>query len=275
MGFLDKAFNDIKGEVQGIVTDAKDAVNGVLKPKARAAANFDSNDYRAKLRVPPEYLSLTTSEAFKETFAPIATLPADASEETVAEALSSVKTVQSGITSALKSHGGIIFPYTPIISYDNSANYSEQNVMHSNYTQYFYKNSSVSSIRVEGEFTVQNSQEGIMLLATIHLLRSLTKMRFGNDPLAGSPPPICRFDAYGDYMLKNVPVSVASFTHSLPDNVDYIAVGSRGGIYPSNSMVPVMSTVSIELNVMYSRQEMFNYDVRDWISGNLTGKGYL
>lgn len=269
MGFFDRAFNDIKGEVEGIVTDAKSAINGVLKPKARAAANFDSNDYRAILRVPPEYLSLTPSEAFDQTFAPLANLGSEATEEETRAALDSVSPVASGITSALKAHGGVIFPYTPIISYDSRANFSEQNVMHSNYTQYFYKNSSVSAIRVEGKFTVQNSEEGLMLLATIHLLRSLTKMRFGNDPLAGSPPPICRFDAYGDYMLKNIPVSVASFSHSLPDNVDYITVGNRA------TMVPVLSTISMELNVMYSRQEMFDHNVPEWISGNLTGRGYL
>jgi hypothetical protein len=275
MGFFDRAASNIKSEVQGIVTDAKDAINGVLKPKARAKANFDSNDYRTILKVPAEYLSFTQSEAFDLTFAPLKNLAIEETateavrEAALAEAFDSLETVQSGITSALKSHGGIIFPFTPTISYDNKANYSEQNVMHSNFTQYFYKNSSVSSIRIEGKFTVQTPAEGVMLLATIHLLRSLTKMRFGNDPLAGSPPPICRLNAYGDYMLKNVPVSVASFTHNLPDNVDYITVGKYG------SMVPVLSTISIELNVMYSRQEMFDHNVPAWITGSLTGKGYL
>lgn len=269
MGFLDRAFNDIKGEVEGIVTDAKDAINGVLKPKARAAANFDSNDYRAILRVPPEYLSLTPDERLNRQIEIAKTVKEDATAEDYVAASNAASLIYSGITSALKSHGGILFPYTPVITYDNKANYSEQNVMHSNYTQYFYKNSAVSSIKVDGRFTVQNPDEGIMLLATIHLLRSLTKMRFGNDPLAGSPPPICRFDAYGDYMLKNIPVSVASFSHSLPDNVDYISVGNRA------TLVPVLSTISIELNVMYSRQEMFDHNVPEWISGNLVGKGYL
>lgn len=268
MGFLDRAFNDIKGEVEGIVTDAKDAINGVLKPKARAAANFDSNDYRAILRVPPEYLSITQELADAANAAEAIANEVNAAL-TGSETTAPMTEIKSGITSFLTAHGGILFPYTPVISYDSKANYSEQNVMHSNYTQYFYKNSAVSSIKVEGRFTVQNAEEGVMLLATIHLLRSLTKMRFGDDPLAGSPPPICRFDAYGDYMLKNIPVSVASFSHSLPDNVDYISVGNR------STMVPVLSTISIDLNVMYSRQEMFDHNIPSWISGNLVGRGYL
>lgn len=269
MGFFERAFNDIKGEVEGIVTDAKSAINGVLKPKARAAANFDSNDYRAILRVPPEYLSISqdVADAANDAIAAANDAIAAAGGDLGSEINSSP--IRSGISSVLKAHGGIIFPYTPTISYDNKANYSEQNVMHSNYAQYFYKNSAVGPIRVEGKFTVQTAEEGVMLLATIHLLRSLTKMRFGNDPLAGSPPPICRFDAYGTYMLKNIPVSVASFTHNLPDNVDYISVGRY------STMVPVLSTISMELNVMYSRQEMFDHNVREWISGNLNGKGYL
>lgn len=101
-------------------------------------------------------------------------------------------------------------------------------------------------------------------------------MRVGDDPLAGSPPPVCRLDAYGDYMMHNIPVSISSWTHELPDNVDYIAVGKAGGKSAFGyTSVPVLSTISIDLNIMYSRREMMAYNVPDWLSGKFKGQGFL
>jgi hypothetical protein len=159
---------------------------------------------------------------------------------------------------------------------DNQAQYASQTPLHSIYPLNFYKNSTLSPITVSAKFTVQNEFEGAVLLGVIHLLRSLTKMKFGNDPDAGSPPPVCRFDAYGDYMMYNVPVAISSWRHELPDSVDYIAVGRPGSPTTyGRSMVPVMSTISLTMNVMYSRREMLAYNVKDWLSGSLARRGYL
>jgi hypothetical protein len=182
----------------------------------------------------------------------------------------------AGPTNILQKNGGILFPYTPSITVDNQANYANQAPLHSNYTLNFYKSSSVSPITVNAKFTVQNEFEGAVLLGVIHMLRALTKMKFGNDPDAGAPPPVCRFDAYGDYMMYNVPVSVASWRHELPDGVDYIAVGRPGSPTTyGRSMVPTMSTIQLTLNVMYSRREMLAYNVKDWLNGSLARRGYL
>ena len=211
-------------------------------PVSANAQWADAKDLRAKLRVPAEYL-----------VGPGA-----------------------GPSNILKSNGGILFPYTPQISMQNQANYAQNTPLHSNYPLYFFKNGSVGPIQVTAKFTVQNEFEGAVLLGVIHLLRGLTKMKWGDDPDAGAPPPVCRFDAYGDYMMQNVPVAIASWRHELSDNCDYIAVGRPGspGTY-GHSMVPTMSTISIDLNVMYSRQEMLAYNVKQWQSGLLHGKGYL
>jgi hypothetical protein len=202
----------------------------------------EAKDLRVKLRVPPNYL-----------VGPAA-----------------------GPANIIQKNGGILFPYTPQISVDNQASYNSQSPLHSNFPQYFYKNSSVGPIQVTAKFTVQNEFEGAVLLGVIHLLRGLVKMKFGNDHDAGSPPPVCRFDAYGDYMMHNVPVSIASWRHELPDGVDYIAVG-RQGSPPTygHSMVPVLSTISLTLNVMYSRREMLQHSVDNWMTGSLRGLGYI
>lgn len=213
-------------------------------PPAAMAQWGPAKDLRVKLRVPDEYIAPGSPSA--------------------------------GPSDIIYKNGGILFPYTPSVNYDNRAEYTDQAPTHSNYRQYFYKNSSVGPISVTGKFTVQNEFEGAVLLGTLHLLRSLTKMRFGDDGLAGSPPPVCRFDGYGDFMLYNVPVAVASWRHDIPEGVDFIAVGRPGSSSKyGHSLVPVISTINIELNVMYSRREMLAHNVPDWLSGNLRYKGYL
>ena len=213
-----------------------------INPPAAQAQWAEAKDLRVKLRVPNEYL---TGKA-------------------------------AGPSNILQKNGGILFPYTPQISVENTANYANQNPLHSNYPLYFYKNSSVSPINVTAKFTVQNEFEGAVLLGIIHMLRALTKMKFGNDPDAGAPPPVCRFDAYGDYMMFNVPVAIASWRHELPDSVDYISVGRKGSPTTyGHSMVPVLSTISLTLNPMYSRREMLSHNTKDWLSGGLEHRGYL
>jgi len=182
-----------------------------------------------------------------------------------------LKGLAAGPSGILNDFGGILFPYTPSISYDNQAVYGTVNPVHSNYTQYFYKNSQVGPISITGKFTVQNEKEGKIWLGIVHLLRSLTKMRWGSDTDAGSPPPVCRLEAYGDFMLRNVPVVIANFKFDLPDNVDYMAVK---GEY-KNTLVPTISTLSVTLNPMYSRREMQDFSVDKWIKGDLRGQGYL
>lgn len=213
------------------------------RPPGAQAQWGPAKDLRVKLRVPPSYLN---------------------------------DQITAGPASIIKKNGGILFPYTPSISFENQAVYNNQNPLHSNYPLYFYKNSSVGPISVTAKFTVQNEFEGAVLLGVLHLLRSLTKMKFGDDPDAGSPPPVCRFDAYGDYMLYNVPVAVASWRHELPDNVDYIAVGRPGSPQTyGRSMVPTISTINMTLNIMYSRREMLEHNVKDWLAGGLKYRGYL
>jgi predicted nucleic acid-binding Zn-ribbon protein len=177
----------------------------------------------------------------------------------------------AGPSNILNDFGGILFPYTPTISYDSQAQYGTVNPVHSNYTQYFFKNSQVGQISISAKFTVQNEREGKVWLGVVHLLRALTKMRWGTDVGAGSPPPVCRLEGYGDFMLRNVPVVISSFKFDLPDNVDYISVG---GEY-KNTLVPSITTINIGLNVMYSRREMQDFSVDNWIKGNLRGQGYL
>lgn len=212
------------------------------KPVAAVAGFGSSQDMRVKLRIPSNYL-----------VGPAA-----------------------GPNGALSQLGGILWPYTPQISITNAASYAQNKVTHSNYQFYNYQSSSVGPISVSGKFTAQNEYEAAIILSVQHVLRALTKMKFGDDSNAGAPPPICRLDAFGDYQFKNIPCAIADFKVELPDGVDYIAVGRAPNLQGwGNTMVPTSCTISVTLNIMYSRQEMMNYGVDKWLAGQLAGKGYL
>lgn len=237
----------------------KQVPSGAIPPRPKpASVNFRSmagedinQDMRVKIRVPDNYLTELTQ----------------------------------GPSNELRNLKGIIFPYTPSLSIEHKADYASQAPMHSNYAIYFYQRSSVSPINISGKFTVANEAEAAVYIATVHLLRALTKMRSGGatgDADSGSPPPVCRLDAYGAFMLQNVPVAISNFKIDLPDNVDYYTLGKRPGSL-TNSMyemtsVPVVSTISVTCIPMYSRDEMQKFNVTQWLGedGKYVRKaGYL
>lgn len=238
----------LQSVTDSVGSSLESALNSLLKPSAepvtptRAIAKFGHIDQRVRLIVPDSYL---VNQA-------------------------------AGPNGEIKRNRGIIFPYTPAISLDHSANYEAFNATHSNYTQNFYKSSAVGDIKITGKFSAQNDTESQILLGVIHLLRALTKMKFGDDPNSGAPPPVCRLMAYGPYMLDMVPVVVKGFSFDLPEGIDYFTVGADQNkfLYGSSS-VPVFTTVNLTLAPVYSRREMLNGTVSGWLSDNQRIQGYL
>ena len=225
-------------------TTSEDRVSRMLANKTVATQvvpNWGKGDHRARLRIPSSYLV----------------------------------GIAAGPNNELKNNGGIIFPYTPNIGQSYKAEYASQNVMHSNYTPRFYKNSSVSDISLTAKFTVQNEKEACIFLATMHLLRVLTKMKFGDDANAGSPPPVCRLMALGDLGFDNAPVAIGEVKLDFNDTVDYIETGNSIKSY-GKTFVPVISTVTLTLIPIYSRNEMQKFTVKGWLDSNTSRlKGYL
>jgi len=178
----------------------------------------------------------------------------------------------------LKLNGGIVFPYTPSISFEHVANYNAINTVHSNYTQYFYKNSAVNDITIAAKFTVRGENEAVILILINHMLRALTKMKFGDDQNAGSPPPVCRLMGWGQYQLDGIPVVLRNYKMDLPDNVDYFTIGNVIKDFGVTS-VPVATTLNLTLSPVYSRNEQLNSTVEGFITGGPLGgqrtQGYL
>ena len=172
---------------------------------------------------------------------------------------------------------GVVFPYTPTIKITQTARYSQQQLTHANYIMHNYEGSEVGPIEISGEFTVQNQVEGQYLMAVIQFFRTITKMFTGNDLFAGSPPPMVFLDGYGPAYLPHVPCVVSSFSHTMPNEVDYIQVSLNGvagnqllrttqsldvagggASYGSTVRLPTFSTVSVTLLPMYSRKNIAN-----------------
>jgi len=170
---------------------------------------------------------------------------------------------------------GIVFPYTPTITIEHKADYSSTQVTHSNFQQNFYRHSSVGSITVTGQFSIQNDSDAEIYLSTVHLLRALTKMLANGEVNSGSPPPVCRLFAYGEWMLENVPVAITSFRADLPDKVDYFALSSNNATFKNDTMVPTLSSITVTMMPMYSRAEQQKFTVSGWLNGDLNTKGYL
>ena len=193
---------------------------------------------------------------------------------------------------------GIIFPLTPSIILQHQASYNPLAMTHNNYPAYAYQNSEVSSFTVVADFPVQNSDDARYWVATLHFLRSVTKMFFGKSPLAGNPPPILHFNGYGDHVFKNVPVVATNFSVELTSQVDYICTtqGSQSRreaeeqisgaervalglgdpqVSAPTTWAPTMSIFTMQLQPIYSRSATKDFDLQKFINGDRTdSKGF-
>jgi len=179
-----------------------------------------------------------------------------------------------GFMSLLSDTNGVIFPYTPQVTVNYVANYTEQQLTHSNYPAYFYNNSAVQNIQITGDFTVQNVTEGQYLLAAIYFFRTCTKMFFGVDENAGTPPPIVYLDGYGTFYFPNVPCVITQFSHTMPQDVDYVEVpvaSSSSQLLPTR--LPTQSQITLSLQPVVSRAQSQLMGITEFSSGALISDG--
>jgi len=174
---------------------AGEAVGDVLSAVASFGGDANSNDWRVRM-------SLPTWPAFRN----------------------------SPVLAPLKDAGGLIFPYTPQITMTSKASYTSIPITHSNYAFKAFQNSEPGEIQITAPMNVEDPTQGLYWVAAVHYLRSLTKMFTGSDPKAGNPPPIVFLNGYGNYVFKNVPVVVTSFTTTLDSTCDYIGVNVVGSM---------------------------------------------
>ena len=229
--------------------------------EARWSSTDSKKDFRARLIIP-------ASSKLRDTF------------------------LKSKVLRPLDRMGGMVFPLTPSIIVQHTAHYNAMASVHNNYPFYAYQNSETSSFNVIGDFPVQNWEDAQHWVATLHFLRTVTKMFFGganNDVYKGAPPPILKFSAYGDYVFSNVPTVVTNFSVELTNSVDYIST-TRGRTYLrsqqaqgdgiddieidtnsdnlTTSWAPTMSTFSLQLQPIYSRASLGDFSLQKFANGS-------
>lgn len=180
-----------------------------------------------------------------------------------------------GPASALSRNKGIIFPLQPDIAYQQSVNYSNYDLAHTNYTMYAYRNTSSPSIQVTAQFANTTQDEIDYNLGVIHFLRGVTKMYSGigdarqGEPYAGTPPPVLRFSSFGANVFNNVRVIVGSFATTFDSGVD-LRTTSSGDSLPS------LMTLAIDLMVQVSPDRQKNvFSKRKFTSGNAYREGFI
>ena len=201
-------------------------------------------------------------------------------------AQSNLKNVLLGseITQPLRDSNGMFWPLTPSMIIQHSANYNALAQTHSNYPFQAYQNSQVDQMNIIGEFPVQNSEDAKHWVATVHFLRTVTKMFFGGDAYKGNPPPILHLSGYGDHMFHNVPVVVNTFNVELRAGIDYIST-KQSQVYHKQltdfddeegvdaTWAPTISNISVLVTPTYSRETLKSFSLQKFASGNLSNFG--
>lgn len=132
---------------------------------------------------------------------------------------------------ALSTTSGLIFPYTPSISFSHKVNYDTTEIMHSNIGYNYYKNTPCPTITLsKAQFTADNRKNALHMLSAIWFLAACTKCEFGEaNPISkrvivgekGLPPPILYLNGYNS-MIDNIPVVISSFNYDLPGELHYV-----------------------------------------------------
>lgn len=164
----------------------------------------------------------------------------------------------------------LVFPFTPTIILGHSASYSQVQPTHTNYPYYAYQNSQVDVITINGDFFSENESDALHWVATIHFLRTMTKMFYGEGQNAGKPPPMTRLNGYGKHVMNNIPVVITNFTTDLPADVDYIScnVGGQDG---ETNYVPSQSTITVQVAPTYARRSVAKFDLQKYANGGFIG----
>ena len=216
-----------------------------LKSQTSARVASESNDWRVKLSLPSTFASQDVLKPLVET-------------------------------------AGLVFPYTPTILVQHTANYDALQPVHSNYPFPQYQNSQIEDIVITGDFFCENARDAQYWTAMVHYLRSITKMNYGTDDNSGAPPPVVKLTGYGDFVFPKVPVAIRNFTVDLPADVDYIKTQVEGdlGINVTTSdpaglvgWAPVQSQVSVTVTPVFSRAKVSQFSLNSFVKGDYLGSG--
>jgi hypothetical protein len=172
--------------------------------------------------------------------------------------------VQLKIPNTIVRNGEIIyFPVVPNITLSHKANYSEIDIVHSNYPFVAYKNSKPDDITISCEWPVESIDDAKEWLTMVRIGRTLTKMFYGQSIDAGQPPPICTLKGFSfaenPTILPDMPVICKGFQFELNPEVGYVGV--------EKEYVPRSSNVTFTLATVYPRVAQRSFDIGQFAAG--------
>ena len=193
------------------------------------------------------------------------------------------------VLSPLKAMRGIFWPLTPTMMVQHSANYNPLAQTHSNYPYQAYQNSQPDMLNIIGDFPVQNQEDAQHWVATVHFLRTMTKGFFGqydSTGLKGNPPQILHLSGYGMHMFNKVPVVINQFNVEMRAGIDYINTKQPDTYQAKPAQIsdyvnvdkmdqtwaPTLSTISVGVTPIYSRNSIRDFNMQDFFEGKLNGK---
>jgi len=167
----------------------------------------------------------------------------------------------TGILAPLQATGGVLFPYTPQISFQQDVDYTQVGMVHTDMDYYAYQRTPSVSITVQGKFTVQNAMQGVYALAAIHFFRAASKMYFGASvpKMAGLPPPVLVFNGYGTYMFNKLTCILKSHSFSFSETMDTVAVAVNGKTTRLPAMFDITCTLTVQ-QTFAAMRDKFNLD---------------
>lgn len=184
--------------------------------------------------------------------------------------------LQGPLLAPLQKFGGVVFPFTPQITYNVQSEWSPFNLVHTNYQPQIYARTKNPVISINNAtFTATTEEDAKYMFAVTHFFKTVTKMSFGvKDPNRGSPPPVLNFSAYGDAMFRDVPIVITDFNMVYDNQVDYVKITVGG----SEINVPIKMDITVNLLVNMPMNDIKNnFTLKDFANGNLIKqkKGYI
>jgi hypothetical protein len=217
-----QAVNNIQSAATGLANDITSGNIGAAASKLGSALNNLSNPSALISSIRSMNLPGSGGAAFAATRVSFAG-PGNTDDWRVRIGIPNNFFAKSPVLAPLMNSNGLVFPYTPTISINSSAGYDDIALTHQNYQFLAYQNSRVNDFQISGSFYCETADQAQYWIAVVHFLRSATKMYTGDSgEFSGSPPPILTLNGYGDFVFKNVPVVVKSFSVELPADTNYI-----------------------------------------------------
>ena len=176
----------------------------------------------------------------------------------------------------LYATNGLMFPYSPQVTFTQDVNYQDVELVHTNADYEAYRRTPSVSLTINGKFVIQTKSEGLYCLACLHFLRVVSKMYFGDNydgaanPYIGLPPPILLLNGYGQYMFNNLRVILKSHTFTYDQQMDLVKIDVASG----SVWLPTMFEVGITVKVQQTpNMQRTQFDLGKFRTGALMRTG--